>query len=67
MFIPRTNIIDAATDALTDMKLPLLRTQIHQRVNYAVAMIEGHTVLDTARTSLAAKEIRALINDIEEL
>ena len=65
--IPRTKIIDAAADALTHMKLPLLRTQIHQRVSYAAAMIEGRTVLDTARTSPAAAEIRALIKNIEDL
>jgi len=65
--IPRTKIIDAAADALRQMKLPILRTQIHQRVSYATAMIEGRTVLDTARTSLAAAEIRALIKNIEDL
>lgn len=65
--IPRTKIIDTAADALTHMKLPLLRTRIHQRVNYAAAMIEGKTVLDTARTGPAAAEIRALIKNIEAL
>lgn len=68
--IPRTKIIDAAADALAHMltiKLPLLRTRIHQRVNYAAAMIEGKTVLDTARTGPAAAEIRALIKNIEAL
>jgi len=64
---PRTKIIDAAADALAHMKLPLLRTRIHQRVNYAAAMIEGRTVLDTARTGPAATEIRALIKNIEAL
>lgn len=65
--IPRTKIIDAAAGALARMKLPLLRTWIHQRVNYAAAMIDGRTVLDTARSGPAAAEIRALIKDIEEL
>lgn len=65
--IPRTRILDAAIDALAGMKLPTLRTKIHQRVNYAAAMIEGKTVLDTARTGPAAAEIRALIEDIEDL
>lgn len=64
---PRTKIIDAVADALAHMKLPLLRTQIHQRVSYAGAMVEGKTVLDTARTGPAAAEIRALIKNIEEL
>lgn len=65
--IPRTKIIEASITALEQMKLPLLPTQIHQRVAYAAAMIEGQTVLDIARTSQASIEIRALVTDIEEL
>lgn len=65
--IPRTKILDAAIEALNGMKLPTLPTQVHQRVSYAAAMIEGKTVLDVARTSPAADEIRALIHDIEAL
>lgn len=65
--IPRTKILEAAVEALAGMKLPTLPTQIHQRVSYAAAMIEGKTVLDTARTSPAAEEVRALIKDIEDI
>jgi len=65
--IPRTKILEAAVAALGDTGLPTMPTQIHQRVSFAAAMIEGKTVLDTARTSPAANEIRALINDIEDL
>lgn len=64
--IPRTKIVEASVNAL-EKKLPILPTRIHQRVSYAAAMIEGKTVLDTARTSPAAGEIRALIKDIEAL
>jgi cellulose biosynthesis protein BcsQ len=46
--------------------MPVLSTQIAQRVAFAEAMGTGQTVLETAPGSSATQEIMALVREIKE-
>jgi chromosome partitioning protein len=52
--------------ALTAYDMPVLSTQIAQRVAFAEAMGTGQTVLETAPGSSGTQEIMALVREIKE-
>ena len=64
--IPNTVIGRDVADALGDYDLPLLPTAIAQRVAYAESS-SGYSVLESAPTSTAANEIKAMAKDILKL
>ena len=51
--------------ALADFRVAALRTAIRNRTVYAKAIREGRTAIETAPTSAAAKDFRALADEIE--
>ena len=51
-------------DALEDYGLPIMKSLTSQRVIYANSATNGSTVLDTEPDGAAAKEIRALIEEV---
>lgn len=53
-------------DALAAYDIPVMKSQICQRVGFAETAGEGKTVLETAPESPASDEIRALIQEILE-
>lgn len=64
--IKGTRIGAEVSDALAGYELPLLRARITQRVSYPSTAAAGTTVLDDEPTGDAAKEIRALVSELQE-
>lgn len=64
--IKGTRIGAEVSDALAGYELPLLRARITQRVSYPSTAAAGTTVLDAEPTGDAAKEIRALVAELQE-
>jgi chromosome partitioning protein len=54
-------------EALTGYELPVLRSQICQRIAFAESAATGQTVFETDTKGTAAKEITALVNEILEV
>lgn len=72
VFVINRKIVNTAigrdvTQALAGFHLPVLKTKISQRVNFAESAAQGQTVLETDPNSLASKEIKALIKEIMEI
>ncbi|MBK8907452.1 MAG: ParA family protein [Rhodospirillales bacterium] len=61
---PRGNVVAQMRAALADKGLPVADTIIGNRVAFASSMLDGLTVLETARSSPAAGEVRALAEEI---
>lgn len=61
---PRGNVVGVMRAALADKGMPVAETIIGNRVAFASSMLEGLTVLETASSSPAANEIRALADEI---
>jgi chromosome partitioning protein len=65
--IRNTKLGQEVTEALTGYALPILAVRIMQRVIYPTTAAAGTTVLDTEPHGEAAKEIRALTHEINEI
>lgn len=65
--IANTAIGRDVTEALSEYPLPVLKSQICQRVSFAETAGQGQTVLEVDPDSLASQEIKALVLEIEEL
>ncbi len=71
-FVINRKIVNTAigrdvNEALADYHLPVLKSQISQRVGFAESAAIGQTVLETEPNSLASKEINALVKEILEM
>jgi len=64
--IKGTKIGTEITGALTGYGLPILTTRVTQRVSYPGTAALGTTVLDTEPDSEAAREIRALAEEVKQ-
>jgi len=62
-----TNIGEEIKEALQGYDLPILETVIHQRIIYPNSAINGKTVIQEDKKSLAAVEMKNLFNEIEKL
>jgi len=70
-FVINRRIVNTAlgrdvVDALAEYPTPVLKTAICQRVVLAESAAQGQTVFETAPGNPAAKELRALVDDILE-
>ncbi len=65
--IKGTKIGAEITEALTGYRLPILAARVTQRVSYPGTAALGTTVLDTEPDGEAAREIRALADEIKQL
>ncbi len=63
----RTALGDQIRKSLEDTELPVLKTEIHSRVAYAEALVFGMGVTTYAAKSKAAKEVKRLVDEIDEL
>jgi len=61
---PRSNLIGIMKKALKKQKLPIARATIGNRVAFASSMMEGRAVVETAKSSPAAAEMRALAKEV---
>lgn len=72
VFIINRKIVNTAigrdvTEALSGYGLPVLQSQVCQRVAFAESAGSGQTVLETEPNSQAAHEINALVNELFQL
>jgi chromosome partitioning protein len=70
-FVINRKIVNTAigrdvNDALVEYNLPVLKSQISQRVSFAECAAKGLTVLETESDGLASKEIKLLVKEILE-
>jgi chromosome partitioning protein len=65
--ITNTAIGRDVAEALAGFEIPVLKSQICQRVAFAETAATGQTVLESDRTSAASKEIIALVNELLEV
>jgi chromosome partitioning protein len=70
-FVINRKIVNTAigrdvSEALGGYELPILKAHISQRVGFAESAGQGQTVLETAPTSAASDEIRALVRELKE-
>lgn len=69
-FVINRKIVNTAigrdvSEALSGYELPILQSQICQRVAFAESAVAGQTVLETAPSSAASEEIEALVREIK--
>jgi chromosome partitioning protein len=72
VFVINRKIVNTAigrdvTEALSGYGLPVLRSQICQRVSFAESAASGQTVLETDPNGQAAQEIQGLVNELLEV
>ena len=65
--IKGTKISAEITEALTGYGLPILAARVTQRVSYPGTAALGTTVLDTEPDGEAAREVRALADEVKQL
>ena len=65
--IVNTAIGRDVTEALTGYEIPVLRSQLCQRVSFAESAATGKTVFETDPNGTAAKEVKALVNELIEV
>ena len=71
-FVINRKIVNTAigrdvADALSEYPLPVLKSQISQRVGFAESAARGLTVLEIEPQGMASKEILALVNELLEM
>lgn len=69
VFVINRKIVNTAigrdvVEALTGYKIPVLTSQVCQRVAFAESAASGQTVMEQQGNSLAANEITALVNEL---
>jgi chromosome partitioning protein len=72
VFVINRKIVNTAigrdvTEALSEYDLPVLKSQVCQRVSFAESAGRGQTVLEIELGSLASQEIEALTTEVMEL
>jgi len=61
---PRAKLADIITGKVAELGLPVARTTLGNRVALAAAMMEGKGITEHRGTSVAAKEVKALVKEI---
>ncbi len=72
VFVINRKIVNTAigrdvNEALSEYELPVLRSQVCQRVSFAESAGQGRTVMEIEPGSLASQEIEALTDEITEM
>lgn len=63
----RTKLNSTIQDKLTELDTKVAKAMLGNRVAYASSMMEGKGVIETESSSAAAKEIKALIKELQKL
>lgn len=63
--ITNTKLVGEAKAALTDLDLPIFTAGTTQKIAYATAASNGRSVMDIEPNGIAAKEIDALVDELE--
>jgi chromosome partitioning protein len=61
---PRSNLTAALLDEIAKLDVPLAETQIGNRIALAAAINEGQGILEYERSGTAAREIKALAEEV---
>lgn len=61
---PRGNLVDAIVGEIEALELPVAGTRLGNRVAFADSMMTGQGVVETAGRSTAAREIKALADEL---
>lgn len=61
---PRGNLVDAIVGEIETLELPVAGTRLGNRVAFADSMMTGQGVVETAGRSTAAREIKALADEL---
>ena len=64
--IANTAIGRDVNEALASYEIPVLKSQVTQRVSFAESAATGQTVLETEPNGQASKEIKALVKELME-
>jgi chromosome partitioning protein len=72
VFVINRKIVNSAigrdvVDALSSYEIPVLKSSVCQRIVFAESAATGMTVLETNALSSAAKEIKALVDELMEI
>lgn len=72
VFVINRKIVNSAigrdvVDALSSYEIPVLKSSVCQRIVFAESAATGMTVLETNAKSSAAKEIKALVDELMEI
>jgi chromosome partitioning protein len=72
VFVINRKIVNSAigrdvVDALSSYEIPVLKSAVCQRIVFAESAATGMTVLETNAKSSAAKEIKALVDELMEI
>lgn len=62
---PRGNVVGKIRAKLDELAWPVAETEVGNRVAFAASMLEGLSVVETAHSSPAAAEIRALAAEVD--
>ncbi|MGA7539009.1 MAG: ParA family partition ATPase [Steroidobacteraceae bacterium] len=65
--ITNTRLATESRQALVELGFPILTAYTSQRIAYAQSSSNGRTVLDTEPDGVAAKEVRTLAQEVQEL
>lgn len=63
---PRANLADIITGKVKELGLPVAKTTLGNRVALAAAMMEGLGITEHKASSVAAKEIKALVAEVKK-
>lgn len=61
---PRAKLADALIAKMTELGVDVAETQIGNRVSFAAALLDGHSVTETDKGTRAAEEMRALAAEV---
>ncbi len=61
---PRGKVVDTVKGMMAEQELPVATSTLGNRVAFASSMLEGKAVLETAPSSVASKEVKALAEEL---
>jgi chromosome partitioning protein len=64
---PRGKLLDVIRKKIREEDMPCMKAALGNRVAFASSMLEGRGVLETAKSSAAAKEVTAVIREVEKI
>ncbi|MEQ8708974.1 MAG: ParA family partition ATPase [Rhodospirillales bacterium] len=63
---PRGKLLDTIRQKIREQDLPCMKATLGNRVAFAASMLEGRGVLETEKSSIAAKEVLAVLREVEK-
>lgn len=64
---PRGKLLDTIRQKIREEGMPCMKAALGNRVAFAASMLEGRGVLETAKSGPAAKELLAVLKEVEKM